>query len=78
MIDLSMQLYAACEHYVLVAGRFRDQTEWMSGVNSLAYALEAYRWKRPDEDSLDYRSSLRKLMKRLADVKRCFSCLRSL
>ena len=45
MIDLSMQLYAACEHYVLVAGRFRDQTEWMSGVNSLAYALEAFRWK---------------------------------
>ena len=42
----------------------------MSEVDSLAYALEAYGWKRPDEDSLDYRVSLRELMKRLADIKR--------
>ena len=70
MMDLSIRLYAACEHYVLAAGRFRDQAEWMSEVNSLAYALEAYGWKRPDEDSLDYRGSLRELMKRLADIKR--------
>jgi hypothetical protein len=66
MLNLALRLYIASEHWELSATRPAERTFWMSEINGLATTLEAYGWERPDNDSLDYRESLRELMNTLA------------